>query len=404
MDPKTYQPTHNYQPPEKAKKSKKAKWLGRLFFLVLIAAVIVVLFGFVLPTAEVTVYFSSTDLSKDYEVVLDQNLNSPDSARLSLPARVYEETGEEQKKFQTTGKKDMGDKASGSATFFNYTGRPYPLTPTVELNHSSGKIYILKSELTIPAATVSDTGEIVPGKIQGDVEGKDAGDSFNQAAGRLNLSILTPELQSKVYADVGAISGGTSKLVSVISQEDLDNAQNELSNTLTLKLKTKIRDRLKKNEEMMRDELTNFEILSSEKSVELDKEAKDFDMKITGKLKTLAFNETELKNFLKTRSLTDLPSDKMIAEDDLGELQIAVDQADFSLGVAKLKVKATYKTFPKTDLSSLRDKIKGLSEVDARRLILGTENIRDVHFSFSFNLWNKLPTNVNKIKIKVGNK
>jgi hypothetical protein len=404
MDSKSYQPTHNYEAPEKTKKNKKAKWFGRLFALALIAAVVVVLFGFVLPSVEVTVYFSSTDFSKDYVVILDQNLTSPDSSQLSLPARVYEETGEEQKKFPTTGKKDMGDKASGSATFFNYTGRPQPLTPTVELNHATGKIYVLKSELTVPAATVSEIGEIVPGQIKGDIEAKDAGDSFNQGPGRLNISILTLELQGKIYADSSEIKGGTSKIVSVISQEDLDNAQNELAGILTPKLKMKIRDRLKKNEEMLRDELTNFEILSSEKSVELDKEAKDFDMKIVGKLKTLAFNEIELKNFLKTRSLIDLPSDKMVAEDDLGDLQITIDQSDFGLGVARLKVKATYKTLPKTDLSSLKDKIKGLTEIEARRLILGMENIRDVHFGFSFNLWNKLPTNVNKIKIKVGNK
>lgn len=404
MNTKSFQPNHSYEVPEKKKANQRAKWFGRLFFLVVFVGVFVGLFGFVLPQVEVTVYFSSEDFSKDYDVVLDQNLNSPDSARLSLPAKVYEEIGEEQKKFQTTGKKDMGEKAGGRATFFNYTGRPQPITPTVELVHPSGKIYVTKNELTIPSASVSDSGEILPGKIDGDIEAKEAGDSFNREANRLTISVLTADLQSKIYADAGETKGGTSKIVSVISQEDLDNAQNDLVNSLTPKLKLKIKDSLKKNEEMLRDELVNFEIVSSEKSVELDKEAKDFELKIVGKLKAMAFNENELKNFLKTRSLVDLPAGRMVAEDDLGVLQISVGEADFGLGVAKLKVKATYKTIPETNLDEIKNKILGLEEVEARRQILGTENIRDAHFSFSFNLWNKIPKNANRVKIKVGNK
>jgi hypothetical protein len=402
MYPKSFHPTHNYEAPEKIKKSKKGKWFARLFFLILFAGVFVFLFRYILPQAEVVIYFSSTDFEKDYGITLDKNLKDINYLELYLPASVYEETGAEQKRFNTTGKKDIGDKASGFATFFNFTGRPQPLTAAVELNYQSGKIYLLKSDITIPSATVSDIGEIIPGKIQGEIQAKEAGDLYNEQAGRISISILTPEIQEKIYANCVGTSGGNSKIISVISEEDLNNAENELSQILTPKLKSKIKNNLKNKQETIRDELISFEILNSEKSVEIDKEAKDFEMKITAILKAITFNEDELKKLLKSRSLIDLPSDRMVAEDDLGDLKISVDQVDFSLGVAKLKIQAIYKIIPKTDIDSIKDKIKGRSEIEARKIILSMENIRDVHFNFSFNIWNKIPNNLNKIKIKVG--
>jgi hypothetical protein len=189
-----------------------------------------------------------------------------------------------------------------------------------------------------------------------------------------------------------------------MSVADLDNATSTLVDILTPKLKNKIKDQLKKGEETMRDELTFFEIQSVEKTVEIDKEAKDFEVKLNGTLRVVVFNETALQKYLKAKSLPEVPVERMIAEDDLGELQIAVEANDLSAGQAKLKIKARYATLPKTDLNEIKEKIKGLSEVDARRVILALPNIRDVHFSFALNLWNKLPNNLNKIKIKVGNK
>ena len=405
MDFKSFQP-HNYPALNQQKnKSHRAPWLARIIFLIFTSAVFVLLFGFILPTAEVTIYFTGTNFEKEFEIYLDKNISQPQNDTNIFPAKIYEASGYEQKKFTTTGQKDNGDQAIGSATFYNFTGRSEPLTVAVELIHQTGKVYFLKNELTIPAAQVSELGEIVPGKVMAEITAKEGGESYNQNQNsRLNISVVAVELQSKIYAEVGEIKGGTSKIVTVMSVADLDNATSTLVDILTPKLKNKIKDQLKKGEETMRDELTFFEIQSVEKTVEIDKEAKDFEVKLNGTLRVVVFNETALQKYLKAKSLPEVPVERMIAEDDLGELQIAVEANDLSAGQAKLKIKARYATLPKTDLNEIKEKIKGLSEVDARRVILALPNIRDVHFSFALNLWNKLPNNLNKIKIKVGNK
>jgi hypothetical protein len=404
MDVKNFQPTHNYDTPEKKKRGRISAWISRLVFLGLIAAVIIVLFGFVLPSVEVTVYYTSEDFVQSYEIFLDSNLKEPNIERQAFPASTKEAVGEEQQKFTTTGKKNSGDKASGQVTFYNYTGRSQPLTASVELNHASGKIYFLKNELTVPAATVSDNGDIVPGQVKGDLEAKDAGTEYNQKSGRLNISVVSPDLQAKIYGDTGDLNGGTDKVVAVMSAEDLQNAENDLVGLLTPKLKDKIKSQLQKGVETLRDELTSFELLSSEKSVELDTEAKEFDLKISGKLKAVIINENDLKKNLRALSLLKLPAGRLIADDDFGELTFEILEANFSTGIARLKVTVKYKSLPQTDLSHLKDQIQGLSEIEARRLILGLPLVRDVHFDFSMNLWNKIPKNINKIKIKLGNR
>ncbi|HOY55822.1 MAG TPA: hypothetical protein PLH37_00120 [bacterium] len=402
MDFKNIHPQNSYRaftPPP----TPKRQWKKKLAFLVFLAAVFYVLFVYVLPNVEVTVFLSAENFDKEYDITLDQNVTGEVSTGNVFPAKFYQVLGEEQGSFKATGQKNTGDKAGGNVVFYNFTGRSQPVTKEMELKHSSGQVYFLKNELTIPAAQISDLGEIVAGKVTGEIEAKEAGEIYNQKSGRVAIAIVANEIQDKIYGETEDLSGGTSKITQVVSQEDLDNAQIDLSNRLSPKLKDKVKNQIKKDSEIMRNELTVLEINNVDKSTEINKEVSDFEMKINATLKALVYDEVALKKYLKAKSIVDLPDNKMVAEDDLGQLEITVKEMDLALGVVKIKIKAQYKVLPKTDVNSIKDSIKGLKEQDARRYILGLANVRDVRFAFTYNLLDKIPNNPNKIKIKVGN-
>jgi len=92
----------------------------------------------------------------------------------------------------------------------------------------------------------------------------------------------------------------------------------------------------------------------------------------------------------------------MITQDDLGELLIEVKNFSLEHEKAELLVKVKYNVYPQVDLNSFKQEIKGLSESSARRVLLRKNNVRDVRFDFSLSLNSKVPSNLNKIDIKVG--
>jgi len=402
---KTIRPDHDFDQFKKnISKTSNSKWKRNFFWLIFFAASFYALFVFVLPKATVTLVLNSEDYQKEYEVVIDQNIDSIDEENLVFPAEIRKISGDIEGTFTATGEKDMGEKAKSEATFYNFTGRSQPLTTKIELIHDSGKVYLLTLNITVPQANVSDLGEIVPGVSTAQVEAFEPGEDYNQPQGRLNISVLTPELQEKIYAETQQeFEGGTSKIVSVVSEEDIEDAKDELSERLRPELKEELAGELKRTDFESLDELIKLEITSEEKSIQLDEEAKEFDLKITAELMGLVFNKKDFQKYLKSKSLVDLPDDKMVSTDDLGQLNFNFDDIDWDEGRVKAEVTVLYKILPQTDFEVLRQEIKGKAQQEARRILMSKENIRDVRFDYSLSLTSRLPRNANKIEIKAGN-
>ena len=381
---------------------KKSGFLKRVILLVFIATAGWVLFTYILPNVKVTVVLSAEKIEKEFDIILQKDAAPTQGETIIFPGEIKTLSGQEEDTFEATGKKDVGEKAKGQVIFYNYTGRASPLTTKIELTHDSGKKYFLTQNLTVPQATVSDFGEIVPGITTAEVEAVQAGNDYNQGAGRLNISVFAPEVQNKIYGETQEIINGTSDIIKVVSQEDLDLAQEELVSRLTPTLKDELKKQLSKTGLVVRDELVDLKIINIEKNSDLNSEVEKFNMKLQGEVQALVFKEEELKKFLKSIAQFDLPDNKMITQDDLGELLVEVKNFSLEHEKAELLVKVKYNVYPQVDLNSFKQEIKGLSESSARRILLQKDNVRDVRFDFSLSLNSKVPSNLNKIDIKVG--
>ncbi|MFH1610352.1 MAG: hypothetical protein ABIA91_00490 [Patescibacteria group bacterium] len=405
---KTIQPKRDFSKFKKdisdmKKSTSKKHGKGKYFILVFVLIILYVLFTFILPNVRVTVFLSAEEFSKEYDILLQRDAVASQGEKLVYPAEIRKLSGTEGDTFEATGEKNIGEKARATANIYNYTGRSAPVTSKVELIHSSGKKYFLTQTVTVPGASVSDIGEVVPGEITVEVEASEAGEDFNQSSGRLNISVLTLEMQGKIYVEAQEFTGGTSEVVQVVSQEDLDNAQEDLIDKLTPDLKDKLKDELKKTNLVIRDELADLKIINIEKSSDLDGETNEFTMKIEAEIQALVFKEEELKKFLKSTALIDLPDNKMIAKDDLGQLTFDIEDFNLDNETADLKAQIKYDIFPQVDLDGFKELIKGKPQNDARRIIMQQDNVKDVRFDFSLSLSNKVPNNLNKIDVRAGN-
>ena len=375
---------------------------GKIILGILILVLIWFLFTKILPRVTVMIIPETENIEREFEIKLAEDVNRFNSEKNVFSADVVEVELKTKDNFDATGEKDIGDKAQGQATFYNQTGRPQPLTNNLDLIHDSGIIFQIIENTTVPGAKVDDLGNIVPGEISIPVSAKEPGEDGNKNAGRLNISVLDIEKQSKIYAEVTqAISGGTSKKVKVVSQEDLDNAKQNLIDDALIDIKEKISKKVK-DEMFIDDRFIQYDDSQIVNQIEIDKEVDDFDLELNIKARVLVYNNKELRLFLKNKILETLNSEQTIAETEFGNLEIQIENFDISLGVADLNIKATFPVAKDLDLEKIQKEILGKKEIDARRYILSLEDVKNVQFKFSLSFTDKIPSKTSRVKVILG--
>ncbi len=405
---KTIKPNDGLKYKTQFKKKPRFRIRGAVFFILIIF--FLVLFTYVLPSVTVVVVPETRKIEKEFEIQLTSDESKVDLNRNIFPARIIEASEKGEGSFEATGEKDIGDKASGQAVFYNHTGRSQPLTTQIDLINDQGIAFAVKENITIPPARVDEDGNIVPGEIVAEIEAKEPGEKGNAGPGRINISALDIERQEKIYGEISqGLSGGNSKIVVVVSQEDLDNAKDELIRELEPKVKEKLKKKAGDDMSVI-DKLINFDVSEISKSMDVDAEVKNFDMSLNLKAKALVYNNKDLSSFLKDQILKELPAGQTIAESEFGPesqapgkgLEVEVRNFDINLGMADLKIKAVFPVSEKIDLVKIKRNILGKREKEARRYILSLPNVKDVKFIFSLSLTDKIPKFENKVRVKLG--
>lgn len=392
----------NFSPkisPFKPPRRKKKFWWLILGLLVLLFF----LFNYLFPAVKVSLVLTAENISQELDLKLTTDQTKANSANNIFIAELksVEETAKE--KFAATGEKDLGQKASGQALFYNNTGPSQPLTPEIDLVTDQGIILHLKESATIPGAKVDAEGKVIPGQINVAVEAKEAGEKANGVTGRFNITALPWEKQAKIYGQlIGSLSGGTSKIVTVVSQEDLDQAKDKLTKNLQIKLKDKLRQVAGDNLAIM-DQLIKYEVTTVSQEVTADSEMKEFDFSLTLKATALAFYQQEMRQALKDNFTQTLKADQSLGEANTISLEILNANADFNLGLADLKIKATFPVVKKVDLNEVKKNILGKSESEARRYLLSLPYVKDARFVFSLGLGNRLPNWADRVEVLVEN-
>src|ERR1051326_1242678 len=185
--------TESYFPPDLEtvyEKKKQKNYLQKVITgLVALSLVVILLVVFVvLPKATVAVYPKTEPLTRDMEVSAGTKVTAPDPDRLLLPATKISETLEVSNKFQSQGKKEVGNKAAGTVQIYNFTKQPLNLKAGTTVLTVGNKNYLLVSDITgLKVTGYSDpkTKEVDPNTLAAPVQvvAEQGGESYNLPAG-----------------------------------------------------------------------------------------------------------------------------------------------------------------------------------------------------------------------------
>lgn len=198
--------------------------------------------AFVMPRANIVLKTDTTITDKEISFSTDPELAAVDLEGRVLPSKVVEVTKTDTEKVPASGQEDRGTKSSGQVTMTNCTDS------TVRLNSGTG---VSANGLTfiIQSNVILDEGEFNSGgvcKTSGDhvdtvnVVAAENGDKYN--VGSQSYSVAGAP--SGLKAQGSAMSGGTSRIVKIVSQSDIDKARKTIEERTNSEVEAELTSRL----------------------------------------------------------------------------------------------------------------------------------------------------------------
>ncbi len=208
------------------KKFRTLMIAGGLLLLLLIA------FGYwaiaIAPKATITLRGETSDAQLSFSVVADTSASNLDEEDLIVPAKQLENKKSETEKVPATGQKDNGTKAGGTVTFRNCSDDKVTIPAGTGIS-SGNSTYITQSSLRLDDGEFSSPGSGGQCRSNGDHTGtvsvvaQNNGDQYNAPARSYSVAGF-----SQVTAEGDAMTGGSSKISKVVSQQDVDTAKQRI--------------------------------------------------------------------------------------------------------------------------------------------------------------------------------
>ncbi len=266
-------------------------------------------------------------------------------------------------------------KAGGQVTIYNNWSQVQPLQATTRLLSDGGILFRTKERIDVPP------GSEVVAEIEADQEGE----TGNIDASRFTLPGLSLELQDKIYAESEeAMTGGT-KDVTIVTEEDIETAKEQLNDQLAEKAKLELAAELDtKAGERISDPALKIEVLAESVDKEIEAEAESITITETAKAIAILFNEEDLLKIMAAELTRDVPEDKELLAYDPTSLTYTISQYDVNNQTALLKAEIKGQTIVKAS-SHIFDpaKIINRNRQEIKNYFSNFDEIKSVEVKFS---------------------
>lgn len=363
--------------------------------LMTILLLFVMIFSIVfVPYASASLTLKVSDISRDYDVLVDKQAAALDAAKLIIPGKPYEEEKEIKKSYPATGKKDVGEKAKGKVTVYNnYDSYTHQYTKGTKFT-ANGKNFLADQSFNVSGATLV-SGSVKPGEGSVNVTAEANGDSYNLEA----TSYVLAGAPAKITAQGEKMTGGVTREISVVTETDLETAEIELRKSASEEARQEIISRAKEESAILIDSGLKSEIAQTSYSKKIDEEADNFDAILKIKVFGVGFLESDLRSVIVDSINQEINDSKMLVNSEKAEVGYSVAKSDVDLGTVQIKASFKGKTGDKLSERELRDLIKNKSLSRARSALQEREGIENATLSIWPNFYNRTPLLTNRIKI-----
>lgn len=303
----------------------------------------------------------------------------------------------------TTGKKDIGDKAKGEVTLYNFDDKEKTFSKNTVLQADNIR-FTLDNDSTVSSSTLASDGSAkLPGKQKSKITAVEIGIESNLEK---NKRFRIADLSSSVYFAMNdnSIAGGTKKTLRTVSKKDREDLQGSLL------------DKAKKNQKdksttvqnagiTFIDQLTDFQLTNTTYSKEVGEEGDSVNLQATVTSKFYYFENDKVLSFLTLELDKNTPAGFMFERKNISyTVDKVVKKGTNTLLTFALKAIAV----KGADGIEIMGHIKGTPEAEARvyliRQIGATSAQIQIYPQYIFWLSSNIPFFKRNIDLQIGSK
>ncbi len=347
---------------------------------------------FVVPSAKITIVADSESINNTLQFTASTTATSVSVGDNIVPAQLESVDKEDTQKTAATGQKDLGAKATGTVTMYiDCSPETPPTIPAGTGVSAEGLTFITQASTSITTPDFSDGCRF---KGSATVKAQNNGEQYNIAATSYTVSGY-----SDVTGSGTAMTGGSSKIAKVVSEQDVDTAKGKMSisdDTVKAELKAQIEEQgLFAIEESFekKDEKTTV-------SPKVGEEASEVSVTYSATYTMLGVKRDELKQLLSENIKDEIDPDRQQIQDD------GLDQATFTVkstkpnGTAVISVSTTLGVGPNINTEQLKTDIAGQKSGEAENTISALPGVKEVTVDLNPFWVNKVPKKPAKITIE----
>ncbi|MCC6711559.1 MAG: hypothetical protein IT416_04395 [Candidatus Pacebacteria bacterium] len=324
-----------------------------------IASIALFIGGLVLSyKVEVNVELAEKVISKEVELTVDTTVATSNVEKLTLRGELEKTEYTDTKVVATTGVKLVGEKATGQVTILNKTTSPKTFAAGTVF--STGTLnFTLNEETTVASASVTTSGTSETkdyGKQDAKITASKIGADSNIAE-ETELTIANFDKSTYSASVVETFTGGSSREVRVISQEDKALVLSELKQTL-----------FKKAQEDYKNKSGNGtyyalsgkqKVITAEYSSEVGEEEDELALDLSMEFEAIRYLSEDIKPLAVDILKEDLPANYEFTAEDPEILTSPKEEATGSSQVV-LTANVSAKALPIFDQQNLLSILKGL--------------------------------------------
>ena len=359
----------------------------------------ILVLGFILwwslTKATVTIYVSSKGIDENTQVTLDTGETSVDLEEAILPADVVTTNVSGDKTKSTTGTKTVGERAKGTVTIRNGNESIINLPAGTVLSGASDLKFNTNSSASISAALSPSQ----PGTANVDVTAADIGSEYNLGKDETFKVANYPkaEVDALVVSD---FSGGSSREISAVSEEDQQALQDDLTNELLEKAKEELSSQIGEDKIFIEES-----ILSSETSVTFSNKVGDeastlklsMEIEVTG----VVVDKKTFYDFAREVLKEAVPSGFVLRDE---QLDARFDLTDEDEGVYEMEAIVTANLLPELKTEDIQKNIAGRNTTVADRYLNSIPGFSRATIDINppiFKLFKILPKIARNIQIEI---
>lgn len=373
-----------------------ARWgLGMGLLLLLGGGLVFWGLGGFWPQANLILTVGAEALVKSIDVEASLTAEKTEVKTRTIPAVKIVAALKGKSEGSASGKKEVGEKATGMVTIYNKTGQEQSLKKgtilrkAITVEPGQDLAYLLNSDLKVAAREEREGGYDF-GKAAAAVTAEKFGDAYNLPAGT-TFSVGSFSSDDLAARNEPAFAGGSQRVVKVVTKEDQEKTEAQLRAALQEKLKAELRSRLV-GDQKLEEGVTAFTTLKKAYDRPVDEEAEKFNLELEEEATAYVYSQGELQSLL-TAVLAELVPANYELSDAEQSLTIAnvaaspTSSRELPAGILKFTAKVRGYIVPKLDVAKIKKDLAGKSLKEAESYLNSLAGV-DAH---TLTLWPNLP-------------